>query len=200
MTHNREFWPAMEAVEIVVIERQPQEIDGPAQRVILLFDEFRDSLFRYLRWLGCAPDEADDLLQETFVRLHSHLRAGRPAENLRAWLFRVAGNLVRDERKSGRRRLQEPLEDADGAARGAAAWADPRIGPEQMLLAKESVELLHAAIRRLPRDQRRCLALRSEGFRYREIAEVLGIGVTTVADALRRAVNTLASELRRIEK
>ena len=65
------------------------------------------------------------------------------------------------------------------------------------MLAKESAELLGAAIRRLPRDQRRCLALRGEGFRYREIAEVMGIGVTTVADALRRAVTTLTRELQR---
>ncbi|SPF34328.1 RNA polymerase, sigma-24 subunit, ECF subfamily (fragment) [Candidatus Sulfopaludibacter sp. SbA4] len=63
------------------------------------------------------------------------------------------------------------------------------------MLARESHQRLEAAIRRLPADQRKCLALRSEGFRYREIAEILGIGVTTVADAVRRAVATLAKEL-----
>jgi len=176
----------------VVLERETPEARDATGQVVRLFDEFRESLFRYLRWLGSTPDEADDAIQETFLRLHAHLLARRSRENLRAWLFRVAGNLVRDERKSGRRRLNEPLEDRPQLG---GSWADPGAGPEQLVLARESHQRLEAAIRRLPADQRKCLALRSEGFRYREIAEILGIGVTTVADALRRAVTTLAKEL-----
>jgi len=63
------------------------------------------------------------------------------------------------------------------------------------MLARESHERLGAAIRRLPEEERKCLALRSEGFRYREIAEALGIGISTVADSLRRAITRLAKEL-----
>jgi len=180
----------MDPFEIVVLERPDQDLEDPAVRVVRLFDELRDSLFRYLRWLGCTPEEADDTIQETFVRLHAHLTARGSDENLRSWVFRVAGNLVRDERKSWRRKWSRPLE---GTSPGS--WTDPSAGPEQTVLAKESSERLEAAIRRLPKGQQKCLALRSEGLRYREIAEVLGIGVTTVADALRRAVNTLSREL-----
>src|SRR5439155_2372307 len=112
----------------------------------------------------------DDAIQETFLRLHTHLRTGRPDANLRSWVFRVAGNLVRDDRKSGRRRFSQPLEA------GTEGCSDPAAGPEQQVLARESTERLHAAIGRLPAMERECLALRAEGFRYREIGGVLGIG------------------------
>ena len=168
----------------------PQASDAGAQ-VIRLFDELRASLFRYLRWLGSTAEEADDAIQETFLRLHTHLQGGRPQENLRAWVFRVAVNLLRDERKSGRRRLSRPLE----SEAASDSWADPAAGPEQLALAGESERHLRDAIRRLPVLEQECLALRSEGFRYRQIGEILGIGTSTVADAIRRALEALAKEL-----
>ncbi len=168
--------------------------DAPdaAGQVIRLFDELRPGLFRYLRWRGASAEEADDAIQETFLRLHTHLMSGRSQENLRAWLFRVAGNLVRDERKSGRRRFSQPLESETTPI---DSWADPAAGPEQLVLAGESAVRLRAAIHRLPAVEQDCLALRSQGLRYREIGGILGIGTSTVADVLQRALNTLAREL-----
>jgi len=99
----------MDAPEFLVLEAEKPEALDTAAEVVRLFDEFRDSLFRYLRWMSSTPEEADDVIQETFLRLHAHLQARGARENLRAWLFRVAGNLVRDERKSGRRRFNQPL-------------------------------------------------------------------------------------------
>jgi RNA polymerase sigma-70 factor (ECF subfamily) len=173
----------------VLTRELPHASDASAQ-VIRLFDELRPGLFRFLRWQGCTAEEADDAIQESFLRLHTHLRTGRPDANLRAWLFRVAGNLVRDDRKSGRRRFSQPLE-----AEAGLTWTDPAAGPEQLVLERESSERLNAAIGRLPHIERQCLALRGEGFRYREIGGILGIGTSTVADVLKRAFDTLAREL-----
>jgi len=53
----------------VVLERETPEAWDATGQVVRLFDEFRESLFRYLRWLGSTPDEADDAIQETFLRL-----------------------------------------------------------------------------------------------------------------------------------
>ena len=86
--------PEIIVPEIVVL--RDGDTADPATQVVRLFDEFRESLFRYLRWLGCLPEEADDAIQETFLRLYAHLAARGSQENLRAWLFRVAGNVVRD--------------------------------------------------------------------------------------------------------
>jgi len=158
--------------------------------VVSLFDELRPALFRYLRWLGSTPQGADDAIQEAFLRLHRHLAAGGPREHLRAWVFRVAGNLARDEHRKDRRlaAIQESGEPDE-------AWVDPVPNPEEQVLAKESNQRLAAAIGRLPAAEKKCLALRNEGLRYREIAQVLGIGTSTVADILQRAVSALAREL-----
>ena len=173
-----------------VLNRDLSHAADAAAQVVRLFDEVRPGLFRYLRWHGSTAEEADDAIQETFLRLHTHLRTGRPEDNLRAWLFRVAANLVRDDRKSGRRRFSQPLET--GTAR---VWTDPSAGPEQLVLERESAARLNAAIDRLPANERECLALRAEGFRYREIGEILGMGTSTVADVLKRAFQTLGREL-----
>jgi RNA polymerase sigma-70 factor (ECF subfamily) len=175
-----------------VLRREAREEPDASREVVRLFDELRAGLFRFLRWQGSTAEEADDAIQETFLRLHAHLQRGGSRENLRAWVFRVAGNLVRDERRSGRRRFNRPMESGAGAR---DAWADPGAGPEQMVLARETTERLNAAIGRLPTLERECLALRSEGFRYREIGGILGIGTSTAADVLRRAMETLAREL-----
>ncbi len=175
-----------------VLNREAPDTRDRVAQVIRLFDELRPGLFRYLRWRGSTPDEADDAIQETFLRLHAHLQTGGSQDHLRAWVFRVAGNLLRDERKSGRRRLSLPLE---AESQMQARWVDPSAGPEQLVLAGESMRRLHAAIGRLPELERDCLALRSEGFRYREIAGILGIGTSTVCDVLRRAFDTLSREL-----
>ena len=171
-----------------VLKREAREESDAAGEVVRLFDELHAGLFRFLRWQGSTAEEADDAVQETFLRLHAHLQRGGSRENLRAWVFRVAGNLVRDERKSGRRRFHRPMESGAGAR-------DPGAGPEQIALERETTRRLHAAIGRLPAMERACLALRSEGFRYREIGGILGIGTSTAADVIRRAMDTLAREL-----
>jgi RNA polymerase sigma-70 factor (ECF subfamily) len=174
----------------VLTRRLSQRTDSTAE-VIRLFDELRPGLFRYLRWRGSTAEEADDAIQETFLRLHTHLRRGGDESNLRAWIYRVAGNVIRDDRKSGRRRFSQPLECDERTD----VWPDPSAGPEQLVLERESNQRLRAAIARLSVTERECLALRSEGFRYREIGEVLGIGTSTVCDVLKRAFGTLAREL-----
>jgi RNA polymerase sigma-70 factor (ECF subfamily) len=174
-----------------VLNRDLPQSATAASQVVRLFDELRPGLFRYLRWQGCTAEEADDAIQESFLRLHTHLRTGRPDPNLRAWLYRVAGNLVRDDRKSGYRRFNKPLETETAGP----SWTDPAAGPEQLVLARESSERLNAAISRLPAIERECVALRGEGFRYREIGGILGIGTSTVADVLKRAFDSLAREL-----
>jgi RNA polymerase sigma-70 factor, ECF subfamily len=153
------------------------------------FTELREPVCRYLLALGLAAPEAEEVLQETFLRLCQHLDSERPRENLRGWIFRVAHNLARDEHRRRRRRPVEPLEIEAGNV-------DPRATPEQHLMARERTARLAKAMARLPVRQRECLHLRAEGLRYREIAEVLGAGVSTVAEWVREALKTLGKELR----
>ena len=158
------------------------------QTVTALFDELRRPLARYLVCLGMRREEAREVVQDAFLKLHRHVAAGGSRENLRSWLFRVAHNQARNCQKSSRPSAMANAEDGAGRA-------DPAAGPEQLLLEKERMERLASAMAALPEIHRECLHLRAEGLRYREIAEVLGIGVSTVAEHLDRAIRKLGKEL-----
>jgi RNA polymerase sigma-70 factor (ECF subfamily) len=169
-----------------------------------LFAELRAPLCRYVISLGLSPQDADEVAQEAFLRLHSHLLAqrespeprgrgdqrDRPEENLRGWIFRVAQNLAHDQRRRSSTRAAGSLDDSAEAQQAIDAQA----GPEQRLLQDERTARLHAAMQALPQRQQQCLRLRAEGLRYREIADVLGVGVSTVAEAIHQALTRLGKD------
>lgn len=155
------------------------------------FEEHYEALCRFLRYGGAAEALAEDLSQEAFLRLHDHLKNGRPAQNIRAWLFRVAHRLWID-------RLREGKREAPAVDESWELWSqvlrDPSPGAEQQLLARERAEWLRAALLRLSQVERQALHLRADGLQYREIAEVLGLGYWPVVEAVRRAVEILGEE------
>jgi len=152
-----------------------------------LFEELRKPLLRYLVSLGLSPDEAQDVVQDSFLCLHRSLTSGASKENARAWLFRVAHNAARNRQRSYHRRFAEPLGDTALEIAGAST-------PEHAVLREEKFRKLGAAIRSLGDTERECLLLRAEGLRYREIGEVLGLATSTVADTVDRAVKKLAEK------
>lgn len=161
------------------------------ETLIELYDAWRMSLYRYLVCTRIAGDEADDIIQETFFRLFQQLRNGERIDNLRAWVFRVAHNLGINEARS--RKFVVPL-NGEEWSRALETVLDPALGPEELVLKKERMTRLHDSISKLSSQQRQCLHLRTEGFRYREIAEILGVAIPTVSESLRRAVTKLTSE------
>jgi RNA polymerase sigma-70 factor (ECF subfamily) len=160
--------------------------------IVDLYDKLRPSLYGYLICLGLMPQEADDVIQDTFFRLFRVLQSGGKVENLRSWLFRVAHNLSQNLQKRERRLISETAEDGY-----PSSFEKPDAGPnpEELYIRKEQLLLLDRAVSRLPRLQRECLHLRAEGLRYREIAEILSVSVSGVGEALKRAVIRLMSEL-----
>src|ERR1700681_2003496 len=85
-----------------------------------LYRELRKPLLRYLVCLGLSADEAQDVVQDTFLNLHRHLAAGGSQENIRSWLFRVAHNGARNRQHSYDRRFGKPLDpDLDSISEDA---------------------------------------------------------------------------------
>lgn len=156
------------------------------------FDELHDPLRRYLMCAGAGPADADDAVQESFLRLYQHLKKGGDRSNLCGWVFRVARNYLRDERKSARHRRTVQL--ADAMARDGSP-ADPQGSPEHCALDEERTRRLRGAIEKLPDQQRECMLLRSSGLRYREIAEVLGINTSSAGTLVHRAMARLREDL-----
>ena len=162
------------------------------QEVAGLFDQFRDPLYRYFLCLGLSHDDAGDGVQETFLRLHRHLQGHGDRTNLRGWIFQVARNLVRNEIKRAGRQRTEAMDDA---IERQCARGNPMDNPEDQVLQRERLLRLQRAIAKLTSQQRECLQLRASGLRYREIAEVLGIGISSVGELVQRATARLSEEL-----
>ena len=158
------------------------------QEVAGLFDQLRDPLYRYFLCLGLSHDDAGDGVQETFLRLHQHLRRHGDSTNLRGWIFQVARNLVRNQIKRAGRQRTEALDEV--IARQASG-GDPVGSPEEQVLRRERLLRLQRAIAKLTPPQRECLRLRASGLRYREIAEVMGIGISSVGELVQRATGRL---------
>jgi len=155
-------------------------------------DEVRVPLRRYLMCAGASAADADDAVQETFLRLYRHLERGGDRSNLRGWIFQVARIYWRDMQKSARRHRSLPTEEA---MEREERFRDPGGGPERTALDQERSRRLSAAIEQLAPQQREIMLLRAAGLRYREIAEVMGIQVSSVGTTLLRAMARLREEL-----
>jgi RNA polymerase sigma-70 factor (ECF subfamily) len=158
-------------------------------RVTALFQELRVPVFRFLLRKTHDPWCAEELTQETFLRLFQHLQQEHPIDNPKAWLFTVANNLAIDAR-----RTESHATDVDEITwkRLEKSTANRDSDPENVVLQRERLDRLHASVLNLTPFQRQCLHLRAEGLRYREIAELLDLSVSTVVDAVRRAASKLA--------
>jgi RNA polymerase sigma-70 factor (ECF subfamily) len=122
-----------------------------------------------------------DIVQEVFLSLFRHVRPGRSRANLKDWLFRVAHNLAL-KRPTWTRKRQA---DMDGHVVVAAHRLEVAASPEEQLADAQRQRRLLAVFNALPERDRRCLSLRAEGLRYRQIAGVLGMSFGPLATAQR---------------
>jgi RNA polymerase sigma-70 factor (ECF subfamily) len=153
-----------------------------AGEVTELFEQLRNPLFRYLLSLGLSAQDGEEVIQEAFLALFQHLKSGKPRDNLRGWIFRVGHNqALKLRRRHGMRPVQPLGVPVDGSP-----------DPEQQALRNQSQRRLAAVMRALPEQDRACVALRAEGIRYREIAEILGVSLGTVALSLERSLAKLS--------
>lgn len=162
------------------------------EEVVALFDQFRNPLLRYLSSFGLALADREEILQEVFLSLFQHLDRGKSRQNLRGWLFRVAHNLAVKRRCHARRDCESR------APSGSEILAiDPRPNPEERAAHRQVRERLLTVADALPLQDRRCLFLRAEGLRYREIAEILDMSLGAVSLSLSRSLARIARSTRR---
>jgi RNA polymerase sigma factor (sigma-70 family) len=144
-----------------------------------IHDRYRQRLLAYARqMLGGSRSDAEDVLQDVFLRAYHALRVDTRPVTLRAWLYRVAHNRCIDQ-------LRRP-------SPAAADIFDLNRGPQQDPLAaaerREDLRRLIEDVRRLPEQQRSALLMREmEGLSYNELADALGVTVPAVKSLLVRA-------------
>jgi RNA polymerase sigma-70 factor (ECF subfamily) len=153
-----------------------------------LYGEHYAGLHRYLLLAGCQPADADDYLQETFLRLYRFLEQGHTVHKPKSWLIRVLRNIRTDDTRREHRvstRTDADLETHVAKALGTAPDA------ETESLARERMAEIAKARLGLTGRQRQFLTLRSQGLKLREIAKLHGVTVQTVAESCSRATDRL---------
>jgi RNA polymerase sigma-70 factor (ECF subfamily) len=173
--------PALLSLSVAAAQQDGMDSPGLQQAVLDVFATLRYPVYRYL--LSCAGNrlDAEDLTQETFLRLVRAVRDGRTPDNLKSWLFQVAHNLMVDwRRECNRTPSRDDIAEVNLASGAQAA--------DEAASARQRLDRFLACLS--PRE-RNCIDLRLEGLRYREIAEVLNIRIPTVQTLLARAAKKL---------
>lgn len=218
MSRREEEWPGLRPKEVRAAasalralppqqpDPEPREPALADPRVEALFHEYAAKVYALARRFGFDADEAEDGVQEVFVKVQRRIGTFRGDAALSTWLYQVAVNALRDHRRrQGRLKRALPLQ-------APASFDDAGEPPEQRLPAAtetpledaaraERRTLVREALDRLPERFREVLVLRElEGWSYRDIARVLGLAQGTVESRIFRARTRLAAELRRREE
>lgn len=159
---------------------------GDARALNTLVERHHASLLGYLyRMTGGDRPLAEDLVQETFLRVLRSIRQYHSAQRFKPWLYTIATNLARDHFKRADTRRTDPIQT------GTLSLPDPN-QPEPTFLAHDDARQVIAALAQLPDLQRETVILRYyQDLSLAEIAETLNIPVGTVKSRLSIGLNRL---------
>jgi len=159
---------------------------GDQEAISVLVRRHSPALYGFIQRYRPDRDDADDLLQETWIRVLAHLDRFDPNKRFSTWLFQIALNLCRDRarRDQVRFRFQRDMQEMP--------QENTRVTVEENVDARKVVK----AIEGLPPQQKEALLLRYyQGFSEGETSEILGCPKGTVKSRLHQAVETLRSKL-----
>lgn len=160
-------------------------------------------LFGCLQRLLQNAADAEDLAQETFVRVYEHRDRFDPTHAFHAWLYAIAMNLVRDRFRWRSRHPETPLEtpasaSTDAPPPPASRLTDPARTPRDTAVGNEQAEAVRQAVARLPEDLRLPLVLAEfEERSHAEISAILGCSPKAVEMRVYRARQQLRRDLAR---
>jgi RNA polymerase sigma-70 factor, ECF subfamily len=143
-------------------------------------------LYNFAHWLAGNREEAEDLVQETYVKALKGFSSFTPGTNFRAWMYRILRNTFLTSRTGLRASVS--LDDEENPIAEPAAAENP----ESLLLSQLDRTQIRGALEKLPVQQREIILLCDiEEMSYKEIAETLGVPIGTVMSRLSRARGAL---------
>jgi RNA polymerase sigma-70 factor (ECF subfamily) len=141
-------------------------------------------------------DRAEDLVQETFIRVYRHLHRFDQTRKFSTWLYTIAGNLAKNELRNRSRNplvLFQTIKGTWDADHRPLEWEDNTYRPDDLFRKRHLKETIDRAVAELPQHHRIVFVLRElEGKTYEEIAEITGVNLGTVKSRLNRARNNFA--------
>jgi RNA polymerase sigma-70 factor (ECF subfamily) len=149
-----------------------------------------DSLYNFARWLAQNQNDAEDLVQETYLKAFRSYASFEPGTNFRAWIFQILKNTFLGSCSKLERRMTLAMDSEEDLPATSPT-------PESLLIALSNIDAVRCAIEQLPVIFREVILLCDvENASYREIAEILSIPVGTVMSRLARARKMVRASLR----
>jgi RNA polymerase sigma-70 factor, ECF subfamily len=143
-----------------------------------------DSLYNFAGWIAHNANDAEDLVQETYLKALGSFASFRPGTNFRAWMFKILKNTFLSSCTRLERRMTVALDPEEDGPEPAVDTETP----ETILINRSSSQQLQRAIEDLPVHYREVLLLcEMEEMSYQEIAKILSIPIGTVMSRLARA-------------
>lgn len=185
----------MKPEEIELIERckrqDPKALDE-------LVSGYERRIYNFAMRLSGNADDAEDIAQETFIRVFNAIQNFRGDSNFSTWVFRIAHNVFLDMRKKVKAHPQTSLEESVELDESEVTRQveDPNPLPDEVAQASELHNILQRAIDALPDYQREMVVLyHTQNKSYEEIAEIMELPIGTVKSRLNRARIALKSLL-----
>ena len=185
--------PAADASSTVAAADAIGYVRPPDEQASIYFREHSAAVYRYLAGVYGREEDAEEVTQEAFLRLHQALMAQVVIKSPRAWTVTVARRLMLD------RLRREHAASTRTVAVGSdvlEAVRDSAPSPEDTLVKRRRLAALTHELRGLTDLERQCLFARAEGLTLREIGEVVGMDLRRVAEVVTRSVRTLQGRLR----
>jgi RNA polymerase sigma factor (sigma-70 family) len=182
--------PGFSQLGMVRCRPSPSHEDGVLARFEELAMPLFNSLYNFARWLAQNPNDAEDLVQETYLKALRGFASFEPGTNFRAWIFQILRNTFLGSRSKLERRMTQAMDSEEDLPVTSAT-------PESLLIGRSDIDAVRCAIEQLPVILREVILLCDvEEASYREIAEILSIPMGTVMSRLARARKTVRESLR----
>lgn len=170
-----------------------QALAGRSEAYGQLVERYQDRLFSAMLHVVGSPDEAEDVVQDSFVQAYVKLNTFQGNSRFFTWLYRIAFNNALSRRR--RRRSDMSIEQSRETSGGEPE--DRHEAPDEPMLRDERIAMVKAAMQRLSEEHRSILVLREmQDMAYEDIAEILNINIGTVRSRLSRARNQLHEALK----
>jgi RNA polymerase sigma-70 factor (ECF subfamily) len=165
-----------------------------------LYNEYRSAVFNFACYLTRNPGEAEDLFQETWLRVVHHLPKKVEKSSAKSWIFTITANLHKDSLRKKRirrafffQKASRSAPDEDGSSfLFGSSFPGETSGANRVDMRRDIAQ----AMKQLPEQQRGIFALREiEGLKYSEISKIYNIPEGTVKSLMFRAVRKLRGEL-----
>ena len=171
-------------------------LDGEARAFGELVGRYDKRLLNFVYRTVGDRERAQDLVQETFVRVYRHLHRFDQTKKFSTWIYTIASNLAKNELRNRSRNplvLFQTIKKNWEADHRPLEWEDPRLRPDDLFRKRHLRELVEGAVAQLPEHHRIVFVLRElEGKTYEDIADITGCNLGTVKSRLNRARNNFA--------